>query len=291
MKKKSYAKINLALNVTNKTKPSWMHDLDMINLTLSLYDEVGLKIIKNKNNQINITCNNPSVPTDESNFVYKVVKQYQKVFKKDFSCNIDIKKNIPLESGLGGGSSNATTVLELLDMYFETNMTDKQKVSLLEKISSDSAYFVYSPYIARVKGTGSNVNIISSHLNYKVALIKPKSGCSTKEVYGSLDYPKLVHPNINKVIEAIENNDFELLKKHCFNSLQDSAMKLNDDIKETIQRLECCGFEIVLLTGSGSTCFAISNKNLAYTRLKELFAKEKYELVGIYNIKNGIKLL
>lgn len=290
MKRKSYAKINLALNVKNKEKPKDLHELDMINVTVSLCDLISLKILNDHQNNITITCNNPNVPTDENNLVYKVIKQYKKIFKKDFSCLVNIDKRIPLEAGLGGGSSNAAKVLDMLDEHFDSQMNEKQKMSFLEKISSDSSYFVVSPYIARVKGTGNFVTPLNLSLKYNVALVKPKSGCSTKDIYNSLDYKQIVHPNINKIIEAIENNDILTLKKHCQNSLQDSAIKQNDEIKDILNRLECAGFDVVLMTGSGSTCFAFSNKKFPYKHFKEIFNKNNYELCEIYKFKNGVKI-
>ena len=290
MQRKSYAKINLALNVKNKEKPKDLHELDMINVTVSLHDIISLKILNDHLSNITISCNNPNVPLDEKNTVYKVIKQYQKIFSKDFSCLVNIDKKVPLEAGLGGGSSNGATILEMLDEHFDSQMNEKQKMSFLEKISSDSSYFVVSPYMARVKGTGNSVTPLNLSLKYNVTLVKPKSGCLTKEIYNSLDYKQIVHPNINKVVEAIENNDIEGLKKHCQNSLQDSAIKQNEEIKNILNRLECAGFDVALMTGSGSTCFAFSNKKFPYKHFKEIFNKSDYELCGIYKFKNGVKI-
>ena len=284
MLRKSYAKINLALNVTNKNKPDKMHSLDMVNFTISLYDKISIRFIENKKSSTIITCNNANVPTDKNNLVYKVVEQYRNLFKKDFSCIIHIIKNIPLESGMGGGSSNAAVVLKMLDYHYETDMTVIQKSKFMENITSDGPYFIVSPYASRIRGTGNILDPIYCNFKYQVALVKPRSGCSTKEVYGNLDYKNLVHPNINKIIDSIEKNDFSGVQRHCGNSLQNSAMNINKDIKDILQRLECCGFEIVMLTGSGSTCFAISNKKLPYKHFKQLFNKDDYELVGIYNL-------
>ena len=100
MKKCNYAKINLSLHVTNKNKPKDFHDLDMINFTINLKDSVSIKFIENNDNFINISCNNPLVPTDKTNIVYKVVEKFKKTYKLSFSCNININKKIPLKDSI-----------------------------------------------------------------------------------------------------------------------------------------------------------------------------------------------
>ena len=83
MKRCNYAKINLALNVTNKNKPNNFHDLDMINFCVNLKDTVTIKFFEDSNDKIDIICNNSAVPTDNSNIVYKVVEK----FKKNYFVN------------------------------------------------------------------------------------------------------------------------------------------------------------------------------------------------------------
>ena len=73
MKRCNYAKINLALNVTNKNKPNNFHDLDMINFCVNLKDTVTIKFLEDSNDKIDIICNNSAVPTDNSNIVYTII--------------------------------------------------------------------------------------------------------------------------------------------------------------------------------------------------------------------------
>ena len=285
MIRRSYAKINLALNVLNKNKPSSLHDLDMFNVCISLYDTISIKFIEDNLSNITITCNNPKVPLDDKNLVYRVVEKFKKQFNLSFSAIVNIKKRIPLEAGLGGGSSNAACTLNMLDEHYKTNMSVLQKTKFIEPLTSDGPYFVLSTH-CRVKGTGNNIIPIKSSFHKKVLLVKPKSGCSTKDVYTNLDYKNLVHPNINKVEQAIKENDFTLLSRHVDNSLTTSACSCNNEIIELLSRLKTCGFEIVSMSGSGSTCFAMCNNNLAYKRAKQIILKKNYELVGKYKIIN-----
>lgn len=283
MKKYNFAKINLSLNVTNKSKPKDFHDLDMINFVINLKDSVSIKFIENNNNIITISSNDLSVPTDKSNIVFKVIDKFKKTFKLSFSCNVYIKKNIPSLAGLAGGTGNGVATLDILDKKFKTSMSIAQKMKFMESIASDGPYMVASCF-ARVKGRGEKVIPFKAKFNYKVVIIKPKSGCSTKEVFSTLDYSNLVHPNINKIEQGLKENDFKTIATHVDNSLTDAAMKQNADILDIINRLKTSGFEIVSMSGSGSTVFAISNRKLPYKTYKKIINPNNYDLVGEYRI-------
>ena len=104
MRRDSYAKINLALNVINNSKPKESHDLDMVNFTITLKDTIKLTInTKEEANDIVITSNNEKIPTGKENLVYQVVEKFKKEKNLSFLCKIHIKKRIPLEAGLAGG--------------------------------------------------------------------------------------------------------------------------------------------------------------------------------------------
>lgn len=282
--KKSYAKINLSLNVLNKNKPKDLHDLDMINCQINLFDTISLKIYKNKPREIQIICNDKDVPTDEQNLVYKVIEKFQKIYHLDFKAKVYLKKKIPVCSGLGGGSSNAATVLEMLNHHFKKKMDVIAQRNFLLPITSDGPYMVTLKQ-ARVKENGGKITLIPSKFKAKIYLVKPKSGCLTKDVYNNIDYATLKHSNINKIEEALINNDFNTLAKHINNDLLDSACKLNMDVKDVLTRLKSCGFEIVSMSGSGSACFAISNRKTPYRFAKKIFQKTNYDLCGVYKIK------
>lgn len=284
MKKNNYAKINLVLNVLDNKKPNGFHTLDMINVTVSLKDSVNIKFLNDNLNKIIIKCNDKNVPTDKSNLVYEIIEKFKKVFSLSFSCVVSLKKKIPANAGLAGGSGNASVTLDILDKHFKTKMTLKQKMNFIENITSDGPYMLISSP-CRVKGKGNIITPIKNNLKAKILIVKPKTGCSTKEVFSSLDYKNIKRSNINKAIEALTNNDLELLSKHISNSLTDSSCGLNKDIVETLNRLKVCDFEIVSMSGSGSTCFAISKRNYPFKKAKEIFSKENYEIFKICKIR------
>lgn len=280
---KSYAKINLSLNVLNKSKPKEMHNLDMINVCINLKDYIKIKFLDDEYNDIVINSNNEDMPKDNDNLVYKVIEKFQKQFNMKFSCHVYILKNIPLNAGLAGGSSNAACVLKMLNRHFKTNMSLIQQARFIEPLTSDGPYMVVSK-LSRVKGSGNVVEPINKSIKGKLFIVKPKLGCKTKEVFDNLSYQELIHPNINKVVEAIINDDINSLSNHVGNSLIGSATKLNDQIDDVLSRLKACGFEVVSMSGSGSTCFAYSKRKLPYKIALEIFKKENYDFIGTYKI-------
>lgn len=285
MKKYNYAKINLSLNVINKNKPKDFHELDMINFTINLKDSVSIKFIENSDDLITISSNDLSVPTDKSNIVFKVIEKFKKTYKLSFSCIVYINKKIPLQAGLAGGTGNAVATLDMLDKKFKTNMSVIQKMKFMESLASDGPYMVTSCF-ARVKGKGERVIPFTSKFKYKVVVIKPKQGCSTKDIFASLDYKNMVHPNITKIEQGLKDNDFNSIARHTNNSLTNTAINQNAEILDVINRLKTSGFEIVSMSGSGSTVFAISNKRLPYKTYKKIINPNNYDLVGEYKIRN-----
>ena len=136
MKKKSYAKINLTLDVIEKRKDGY-HNIDGIMQIVDLYDEVTVEIA----DEFKITSNSKNIPLDEKNLVYKVYNVIREKYKFDEKFSIHIEKNIPVSAGIAGGSTNAAVVIEMIDELLNLNMTleDRKKIGrflicLLEKL-------------------------------------------------------------------------------------------------------------------------------------------------------------
>ncbi|WP_339034117.1 hypothetical protein [Spiroplasma endosymbiont of Cantharis rufa] len=174
---KSYAKVNLSLKVSKSKKK--LHKINSIFTKVNdLYDEIEI----NKSNQKKdlITCNFKEL--EKENFVYKVLSflRDKKIINSYY--HINIFKNIPIGSGLGGGSSNAITVAK----YFTKNIGILKKISKI--IGSDCYFFIWDFNTAIVKGYGNNVKKILdvTHIK-KQDLIFTKIKCNTKEVYNKFD--------------------------------------------------------------------------------------------------------
>ncbi|MCI5725827.1 MAG: 4-(cytidine 5'-diphospho)-2-C-methyl-D-erythritol kinase, partial [Fusobacterium sp.] len=112
------AKINLGLNVYKKDESGY-HELDTIMLPIDLKDELDILIFERIGN-LKIVCSDENIPIDEKNILYKTYKLFfKKIKKENLEINVNLKKNIPSEAGLGGGSSDAAFFLKVLNEYYD----------------------------------------------------------------------------------------------------------------------------------------------------------------------------
>ena len=139
MTKKSFAKINLSLDLVGKRDDGY-HLLRTVMQTVTLCDEITLEKIPDG---ITITCNKRYIPTDERNIVHKVATAFFKATDISGGVHIGIKKSIPCGAGLGGGSSNGAVVLDGLCELYGVDMTTEQKVDLTKSIGADIPFFFY----------------------------------------------------------------------------------------------------------------------------------------------------
>ena len=265
---KSFAKINLNLLI-NKKQKNGLHDLQSIYCLTDLHDKIIIKKIKNKNKDlisfsgpfsINVSDTRNSVKTTLNVMrKYKLISDYYSVY---------IHKNIPVFAGLGGGTSNAATIIQNL-----TNKRIKKKLlnKIIHTIGSDLILFFYK------YGYLSNIKIINKiRYKYKLyfVLIFPNIKCSTRQIYSKLknyskktSYSKKEFSTKNKFVRTIKDSK---------NDLQSIVEKQHPIIKKVINSLSaakgCC---FSRMTGSGSVCYGLfTDKKCAKVAFKKL--RKKY---------------
>ena len=223
MRIKCPAKINLFLNIQNK-KDDGYHNIKTIVQTIDLFDEIILS--KRKDRKINIKCNNPDIPCDETNSVFKAIKIYYEYIKKDIEgYDITIIKNIPNKAGLGGESSDACGIIKLLNK--EYNLPYDDLLNIAKKIGDDCKYFLKCGCL------DEEMNEIKNPYQFYLLINSSSEGCSTKEMFRKYD----------------ELNEFENLEKKI--NLVNDFEKIYNIEKEKIT-LTNKGCIMAGLTGSGS---------------------------------------
>jgi len=173
------AKVNLSLKVIGKREDGF-HELESLMVPLELADELSFQKAKS----YELVCGSPGVPVDESNLVTKAVRIFEKACGKNCNWQITLKKNIPHGAGLGGGSSDAATVLLVLNELEETNFSQQALADMSAEIGSDIPFFIYQrPCI--IKGRGEIVEPVQLEEGSKtpVLLLKPRFGVSTPDAY------------------------------------------------------------------------------------------------------------
>jgi len=244
---KSYAKINLNLNVVGKTKN--LHKLQSIVSLISLYDEISLRQIDSRKHKI-LFKGKFSKKITSRNTIYKTLSilDKKKLLKKKYL--VMVKKNIPVKSGMGGGSMNAATLIKIFmkNKIIKINKKKLQKIN--DSIGQDVklGFFKNIMYLDGKKTT----KISSKNTKYFLLLFMPKYGCSTKYVFSKVKTYSRPLKNINNKL-----NNLGDLK----NDLQHIVIKKYPELKKPIRFLENLpGINFVKMTGSGS-CFVAYSKS------------------------------
>ena len=175
MHAKSFAKVNLFLHLLARNSNGY-HQIQSYMIFLSLFDEIFIEPASAYKSEIlgeNI----------RDNIVDKVVFILKKFLKQDILFRIKIKKNIPIAAGLGGGSSNAAVVLEMLLQYYQVSYSLKKVIYLeASAIGADIAFFLQSQN-AFVEGIGDKILPIKLNEHYFILLVNPGIHISTEYAY------------------------------------------------------------------------------------------------------------
>ena len=271
---RSFAKINISLNIT-KTRDDGFHEIDSIMLPITLHDSL---VVTKPNAAVDnyVTIDDFSIGSFSYNLATFAIEKMQSAYHFNDKFRILIHKVIPIQAGLGGGSSNAAFTMKAVNQMLKLGATDEELIELSKPLGCDIPFFIKCKP-ARVQGVGEQLTPITVKNNYYVLLVKPEAGCSTKEIYKLSDEMDLKVCNIENVIKALEEGDDELLAANISNALQEPAIKSVPVIRQIIDELKNEGLKMVQVTGSGSAVFALSTDK---KELKRVFKKleDKYQV-------------
>ena len=248
---KSYAKLNLGLRVLNK-RPDNYHNLNSIFVQINLYDTLTFI----QSNKFSIECNNTNVPINTTNTIHKAFSILNKNYKMNTQFKIKLDKSIPLESGLGGGSSNAATTLITLNQLNNLKLNKKELIAIAKQIGSDVPFFIEGG-IKQIQGVGDIINNYSAPIlsTLTFILIFPKFSISTPWAYKKLKKTLHNHIDSNKFPALDEYVDWKLFDND-FEKVVGSAYPEIFEIKEVLLNN---GALYSGLSGSGSTMFGVYN--------------------------------
>lgn len=267
---KSYAKINIVLNVLGKHN-NRLHEIDMVTLPLELHDSLQISKINDTNSYV--TFANVALGGDDNNLASKALEALKKGYSIDGCYRILINKVIPISAGLGGGSSNAAATLKGIRDISKANITDDELAKLGFQFGSDIPFFVYNKP-ARVMGGGEIIKPINLKNNYYCLIVKPEKGLSTTDVYRASDNFDLPVYNIDAVVKALEDGDEETLAKEVGNALEKPSINFLPEIEDIKNELKSHGFKIVLMSGSGSSVFALSTDKKLVKKVFKKYIKQ-----------------
>ncbi|MDD5119855.1 MAG: 4-(cytidine 5'-diphospho)-2-C-methyl-D-erythritol kinase [Candidatus Omnitrophica bacterium] len=287
---KSFAKLNLYLQVLNKRKDQF-HNLNTLFCRIDLADTIILK--KRKDNLIKIKCDSRHVPSGPANLCWRAAWLLRRKFNLKTGLTIEIKKRIPVGAGLGGGSSNAASVILGLNKYWHLNLPKKKLASLGAAIGSDIAFFIYNAKFAEARGRGEKINPLSSLAKLKLwfILVYPHVKVSTPLIYRKFDKFSQRNPDFGQTKEVKKQDKnqgagltiprpsvkifaSELLKNgqgfkasYLVNDLEVITSSLYPVVKQVKKSLSNIGLEKIMMSGSGPAVFAVCS---SYKQAKDL---------------------
>ncbi len=250
-----HCKINLGLSIIAKRADGY-HELDTVFYPVALTDVLEIIASNEVSNNIEFTSSGLEIPGDHTHNL--CVKAYH-LLKQDFpelpSVKMHLHKNIPMGAGLGGGSSDGTAVLKLLNQQFNLGLNNNQLVEYASILGSDCAFFVYEN-ACHAKGRGEILQAFNGDLsNYTIVLIHPGIHISTAWAFSQLN-PQ----NKQKSIAEIVAGPIEKWKNDLINDFEAPIIKAYPVIGDLKQKLYEQGAIYASMTGSGSSIFGIFPK-------------------------------
>lgn len=270
MRERAYAKINLCLNVKGKRDDGY-HELEMIMLPVSYYDEIELRLSKD----MKYSSNRSYLRFDDKNTIVKAVEYMKEKYAIKDNFSIHINKFIPTRAGLAGGSSDGACIIRILDEMYKLNMSYEEKKEASLAIGAD-VFFCLMNRPALVKGIGEELDFFEMDNFFHILLVKPKEGVSTKEAFKKLDIVNCDHPDARALKRALIDKDYPEVLANMQNSLESSSFEICPSILKLKKKLEVYGFDRVLMSGSGSTLIAISKDVKLVNRVMKQMRNSHY---------------
>lgn len=261
LKLASPAKINLFLRILRRRSDGY-HELASLFQAIDLCDSLYYSFSK----EDQLTCTDSSIPTDRNNLVLKALDLFRRKTNLDFKVAIHLEKRIPIQAGLGGGSSNAATTLWALNELCDRPATLQQLMHWSSEIGSDITFFL-SQGTAYCTGRGEVLRLLPALHKQSLHIVKPPEGLSTLEVYRRLDAPSLQQRDPEAVLA-----DFFEGRFNCFNDLEIPAFALMPKLAHLQSKLKSIGFSVVLMSGSGSAffCFGEGEKKGEWSNISDV---------------------
>ena len=244
------AKINLSLKILGRRNDDF-HELDTLITPISLYDEIGIE--KRPEKGIKFRCDDPSVPQGDDNLVVRAAKAFFETTKIEPVVSIELKKKIPHGAGLGGGSSDAASVLLTLNDLFETKLSREALAEIAAPLGSDVPFFLFQS-AAICKGHGEMVMPVKLQRQFSILLLKPAFAVSTAWAYSRWQH--------SREIPGIRYEEQEFAGQTFANDLERPVFeKFVFLARFKMWLLSQSEVGAGLMSGSGSTMFAVMREN------------------------------
>src|SRR5262245_30799876 len=255
------AKVNLYLEVLGK-RPDGYHEIATLMMAIDLYD--GLVLEANDAGTLSLVCDVPELPCGPDNLVLKAAALLKSRSGCPKGAAIRLTKRIPWSAGLGGGSSDAAAALAGLNDLWELGLSKPELAALGAEIGSDVPFFYHTP-MAWCTGRGEIVTPVPLARPLDLVLVCPEAGLSTAAVYGEVQSAECrvqsAEDDLNSALctlhSVLAEGDVEKIARCLHNRLEGPAMRLSPPVAEWLRRLRNTPAAGCLMSGSGSSLFAL----------------------------------
>ena len=269
----SPAKVNLILNILGR-RPDGFHELETVMHPVDLCDELRFE---RAGHEVELTCNDPSLAVDGTNLVVRAAQAFRSAADLGEGVRIHLEKRIPMAAGLGGGSGNAATTLLGLNELFGRPLPDTTLTELAAQLGSDVPFFL-QPRPALATGRGERVTSLDWFQALQgvwTLLIHPGFGIATPWAYQNLArFPAALNGTAGRAARLVEKLQHATLAEAAagfYNSLEAPALDKYPILALYQEFLREAGALATLMSGSGSTTFALAADQAGAEGLRDCF--------------------
>ena len=251
MRRKAYAKITLYLEV--KDRIDGLLQFRNIIVPIDVFDMVYLDV----HETMHIETNKSYLPNDRRNTVYKAIELMKEKYNIKDNFKVSIVKNIPAQSGLGGGSADAACVINMLNEKYQLNMSRQDLIDIASQIDEDTAFCLFNQP-ALVEGYGEIVTPIPFNGEFYYVIVKPGYGVSTKSFLKK--YSDFIDQDVSrkKLEKAMAAGNPEEIMPLTHNDFQITVTKKRKDLNKVVNQLKSLGLEGVCMSGSGTSIYGFT---------------------------------
>ena len=272
------AKLNLHLSVIGR-RPDGYHELETVMVSVGLYDTLTFHAASG---DVELCCSGLSgaLPADDSNLVLRAARLLASSTGCEQGARIHLHKRIPMQAGMGGGSSDAAATLCGLNELWRLGLTSGQLHELAARLGSDVNFFLDSEPLAVCRGRGEKVEAKSLKGPLWLVIAKPQVGLSTAAVFKQLVIADCATRNASRLLDACGRGATGEVGDLLLNDLERPSRELSSDLSKLLDSFGRFGLPGVRMTGSGSACFGVAlnreQAGMAARRLRQLGMDEVF---------------
>jgi 4-diphosphocytidyl-2-C-methyl-D-erythritol kinase len=250
------AKVNLTLKIIAQRSDGY-HDIESVVQKISVFDKITLKRMKNSG--IEVKCSMPSVPSGPENLAHRAASLLLRASgMSSRGISITIEKHIPPGAGLGGGSSDAATVLMGLTNLFDISLPHEKLQEIASEIGSDVPLFLH-PSPSLITGRGENVKPAPAWIRAFFVVVYPGFEVSTSWAYANFRLTKNPRKYTISTLHKVERGEMAPNRWQDFlvNDLEPAVTRRHPEISRCKNDLVQLGARASLMSGSGSAVFGL----------------------------------